>query len=69
MSSPPIATSTPGPMNDSKTTSQLAVGPTAYMGPVPVVVNTPTLKAKARRNGSASSSDSTPCSAPSPSAR
>ena len=69
MSSPAVATSTKGPTNDSKTTSQWAVLPTAYIGPVPVVVKTPTLNAKARRNRSESSSASPPRSAPSPSAR
>ena len=68
-SSPPAVTSTVGPTNDSNTTSHCAVGPTAYIGVVPVVVNTPTLNARARRNGSVSPIASVPAMAAGPSPR
>jgi hypothetical protein len=47
-------------------TSQFAAVPTATIGPVPVVVKTPMLKERARRNGSSMPSAAAPLSAPSP---
>ena len=66
ISSPPIATSVIGPISDSNTISQLAVVPTAYIAPVPVVVNTPTLNANACRKGSLRPIPPVPCRAVGP---
>ena len=50
--SPAARTSVIGPASDSMINTQFAVGPTACMVSVPTPVNTPTLKARARRKGS-----------------